>query len=304
MKSQSSSNSVWTDASPGDGDDDDDDNDPTEYTDHSEAGGGRDMRESRKWAACLMWLFPCCPRPPTMNRVALAVALYAPCFCCMGFKQRTDRALLGRLNVLVAFAALVQVALGLFLITVLLVGSEQNTLIEKNALYSFFSPLFWNINGSMFLVGLACIALFIAATVTWRVVRDVNLVGAVRYYWTLMWLSPFVLFCVVALFDIFGAANVYVKHWWRSFQLSWFRHAFCEEGTENTCCVVPIADNETETAWCLSKCNATNCTQIRDEAQQATSESLSLLYRFSGVWALLLLFLVRNFLRPISNDEG
>jgi len=94
-----------------------------------------------------------------------------------------------------------------------------------------------------------------------------------------------------------------VTHWWRSYQLSWFRQIFCQDDSYNTLCVVPLSVNETE--WCSVHYNATNCTEIRDSAQDRTIFSLNCLYYFSGAWALLLLFLVRKsrFTRRALNES-
>lgn len=96
----------------------------------------------------------------------------------------------------------------------------------------------------------------------------------------------------VGLFDSFLVTRVYVKHWWRSLQLAWFREVFCEDGTADTLCAVPISDNET--GWCLENYNSTNCTEIRDDAEEGTTHLLLSLYSFCGAWSLLVLFLVRS----------
>jgi len=185
-KENASSSSVWTDASPNE---DDTDHDATDHTDNSESAAGGNYRhslhESRWWAKLLHRVFPCCPRPPTMNKVALGVAVWAPCFCCMNFKQKTDRALLGRLNFLVAVFTLYQIGATAFLVGVLLQGADQGNLSEPDVTFSFFAPVLWDLNGQMFLAGLACFVLFLAAALSWRTVHDVNLVGVVRYLWTL-----------------------------------------------------------------------------------------------------------------------
>jgi hypothetical protein len=49
---------------------------------------------------------------------------------------------------------------------------------------------------------------------------------------------------------------------------SWFREKFCDpSSTADFQCTVPFSDNATETKWCLDNFNATDCTSIRNSAQ-------------------------------------
>lgn len=139
--------------------------------------------------------------------------------------------------------------------------------------------------------GIFATIIFISAILTWRVVRYVNLVGAIRYLWALSWATPFETYAVVHLFDYFGCTRVWIKHWWADWTMAWFRKRTCQPpSTYNTLCVVPISDNET--AWCLLNYNATNCSAIRNNAQATTDAALKSFYFFSAVWGLLLLLLV------------
>jgi len=164
--------------------------DQTEHTEHTTGADyltSGSVRDSRKWVAWLLWMFPCLPAPPTMNTLALGLAQYAPCFFCRGFKQRTDRALLERLNVLIAFFTTYQIGAAVFLLSVILLGIGYSSLTNESSIgYSFFSAAFWNMNGLMFLGGITCVVLFTAAVLTWRTIRDVNLVGIIRYLWVTM----------------------------------------------------------------------------------------------------------------------
>jgi hypothetical protein len=152
----------------------------------------------------------------------------------------------------------------------------------------------WNLNGKVFLAALIGFFLLIAASCARKVVRFVNLVGALRYYWALVWATPFQTFAVVCLFDYFQVTIVWIQQWWRDDRLAWFRYWSCKpRSTYNTLCTVPLYENATiEAAWCQINYNSTDCTAIRDSAQAGTLRFLNALYFFGAIWGLLLLFLV------------
>ena len=77
--------------------------------------------------------------------------------------------------------------------------------------------------------------------------------------------------------------------------MAWFRETYCAPGTAGTLCLVPIypADAEyNETDWCLEFYQATNCTQIRNEAQIELEDMLMAFYSANLVWGILGIIIV------------
>jgi hypothetical protein len=211
---------------------------------------------------------------------------------------------LGRLNALLAFFALYQIGAAIFLAIILLnphlvdrnipeqqLSSTNTSSYDLNA--ADINPAIWNMNGYIFIAGVAAVLIFISTVLTWRVVRYVNLVGAIRYLWALSWALPFEAFCMICLLDYHSVTSVWVAHWWTHSQLAWFRQRYCENGTANTLCTVPyVYQEEDGDAWCRVNYNSTGCVAIRDAAQQDTNSSLRVFYTFSSIWCLVYIFLV------------
>lgn len=98
--------------------------DEDEFESESDSGGCDSVRtdssgsdQNRAPLNCLGVLMPC--SLPTVNQIAVCVVKFAPCFCCLGFKQHTDRLVLGRLNVILVFMSAYQLASSIFLLVVL-----------------------------------------------------------------------------------------------------------------------------------------------------------------------------------------
>jgi hypothetical protein len=140
------------------------------------------------------------PVKPSWNRLSSMIVRHAPCFwCCTNPLETsaTDRAILYRLNILCAVFALAQVGVSFFLIIILMAGpSGGNEQDETNRL----TPNLWNLNGSIFFLGCVGFILLVTVLLTMRVIREVNLVGAVRYMWALIWILPMEIFFVISLF--------------------------------------------------------------------------------------------------------
>jgi hypothetical protein len=156
----------------------------------------------------------CFSHRPSWTRMAYFVVTRAPCFWGCGFRSQiapTDKAILGRLNVLVAFFSAGQVGSALFLFCVMflpnLVDREvvsQSTKESENGGSGIEILVnIWNINTHVYALGvLASVNLF-ASIMTIRVIRNVNLVGAIRYLWLLLWMIPFQIYFLIGLFDYF-----------------------------------------------------------------------------------------------------
>lgn len=78
--------------------------------------------------------------------------------------------------------------------------------------------------------------------------------------------------------------------------MAWFRHIFCEAGTANTKCAVPIGggpEYQTSALWCEFKYNATDCDTIRSAATRAMeSRSYLFIYTNAIVGAVMIMLLL------------
>jgi len=265
---------------------------------------------------------------PNLHQISSCIVTKAPCFwfynCAWGSssssgkffslranRQPTDRAILARLNVLVGFVAIFQVGSALFLGIVngapaLADRSLETTTEEEREAQSYGARnlTVWHLSIAVYMVGIEAFILVVSAILTVRVVRNVNLVGAIRYLWVLLWVLPFAIFFNIGLYDYFRATDVWVRHYWRDPTMAWYRESFCMPATTaNTLCTVPIGANRTEeNRWCLANYNSTECSSIRNDAQSSTEQWLYVYYYANASWGLVLiclLFLVVNTLEGI-----
>lgn len=125
--------------------------------------------------------------------------MWSPCFVCFRMVDSTYRAVLFRLNLLCGFMAIVQLTMSSFQFVVLhgrtVVDRDlpSVTLIEiKNENDNKFEVLtnVWNLNGSVVLLGLVALVVFMAVVSTIRAIQNFNLAGAIRYYWIILWIVP------------------------------------------------------------------------------------------------------------------
>ena len=239
-------------------------------------------------------------RPPSLSRISLFLVTIAPCFWCCGKSLQgvsTDRAVLTRLNILALFFAFFQVVAGMWLVVVLLILDDQEGALGG------FAPHLWNLNGNAFSIGIIGFVCIVTCTCTIRVIKEVDLVGAIRHLWILLWLLPFESFFSISLFDYFRVTEVWIKHWWLQPHLSWFRDYFCEEGTSSTLCLVPLdggPDYATEDEWCQANYQSDSCTEIRDDAQDRMTSSMLLFYTCLASWSILMLALMLLMLRSLE----
>ena len=261
------------------------------------------------------------PRLPTVNDISIKIVTYCFCSClCGGVQQMTDRAILGRLNVLIGLLSIFPLGASTFLAVVLYAPfvNLDRDLPPQTTPFTHshtVSESLWTLNGPMLLVGIFSFVSFSAAVFTWRVVRDVDLIGAIRYLvritelvekkdkamyksdscffaqWVLVWCLPFFIFAGISLFDRFNTTQVWVQNFWRSPQMAWIRRRNCHPSSVyNTLCTVPDVQNETQ--WCIDNYNSTECTSIRTSAEQSAVQSLVRYYAFTGVWVLCLFCIV------------
>lgn len=79
--------------------------------------------------------------------------------------------------------------------------------------------------------------------------------------------------------------------------MAWFRETYCEPGTAGSLCLVPIYEegaDYNETDWCMDKYQATNCTEIRDAAQDEVEDLMIFFYNSNVAWGFLLIMVVSS----------
>lgn len=256
-------------------------------------GGGDDPETLWGYPLPLWWT----KNVPSWNRVASWVVRHAPCFWCCGrrlVQGATDRSILLRLNILCAVFAFVQMVSALCIAVAL----YSRDLIDRESPYGSLSetgqltPNLWNTNSTLMMIGMLSVVIFFSTVYTLWVIREVNLVGSLRYMWTLLWIVPVEIFLLIGIFDYHRVTKVWITHWWRAPTMAYFRRLSCANGTYNTKCLVPVSLPEKEAAWCQDYFNATDCTKIRENAQDELFKWTHLYYNLNGVWGIFLLLLV------------
>lgn len=164
----------------------------------------------------------------------------------------TDREILLRLNGLCSFFCVVQIALGLFLFSTSVMGvvQERDDAVEEAALADdgnapkskqseleneedltnliLISPDLWNLKLFVYMLSIVNVVLLIASVLSQRVIREVNLVGSVRFMWSLFWLLPIQIFLMIGLFDYYRVMEVWIKHFWGDASMAYLRGLFCK----------------------------------------------------------------------------
>lgn len=109
-----------------------------------------------------------------------------------------------RLNTLCLFFAFFQLfGVGWLVVLLLILPDEIGE----------FDPHYWNINVLSFAVGALAFILITICFCTIRVIREVDLVGAIRFNWALAWILPFQSFFTIGLFDYHHVTSVWIRHW-------------------------------------------------------------------------------------------
>lgn len=145
------------------------------------------------------------------HRISLCVVKSTPCFglWCKNELQgsaSSDRFILARLNILSFFFAIIQLVASLWLCVVLFIKGELN----NNG--DFGSEIhLWNNNGSVVFIG--CLALVLITTCFWtiRIIKEVDLVGALRFLWLLLWILPLEAFLNISAFDYHHVTSIWVS---------------------------------------------------------------------------------------------
>jgi hypothetical protein len=265
-------------------------------------GGGDNSDESGTFEpyvvcgiTCNMWITKIIQNHLSLHHMSLCIVKSAPCFwlcCCdeddLQGGSTSDRLILGRLNVITFFFTCIQLGAGVWLATIMFWITGEGAL-------DAFAPHLWNANGAVFSLGIIGGFIMFVCLCTVRIIREVDLTGAIRYMWIILWLFPAEIFFTITLFDYHRVTEVWVVHWWTKKQLSWFRQTFCLPETSDTLCAVPIdggPDYEDEEAWCRANYGSTQCETIRNNAQDDTIFWLLIFYTALASWSVVLMFVL------------
>lgn len=217
----------------------------------------------------------------------------APCFWCskkLGLNG-TDREILLRMNMLCLFFCIVQAGVGGYSFFTNFIGHYNGA--DDGP---FINGVLWSLQLFVYFLSIVSTILGITCLFARRWLRDVNLVGSVRFMWTLLWVLPLQIYFMIGLFDYYNVNIVYTKHWWDNPINEYSREIFCKPPqTANYQCIVPIEGGDkynSEEEWCLAKYNATNCSQIRDDAQAKYIQATRIFYTTDGIWACCLVVLI------------
>lgn len=137
-------------------------------------------------------------------QVASCITRNAPCFWFCWDRLETaatDRSILSRLSYLCSFFGLIQISSATFLAIALhdkriADRSEVRETSESNV----NAPSLWDLQLSLYLLGIIGFAIFVMTLLNRRNVRQVNMVGSVRYLWYLLWILPIQTYLAIALF--------------------------------------------------------------------------------------------------------
>jgi hypothetical protein len=149
-------------------------------------------------------------------------------------------------------------------------------------------------NGCLLMLAIVGLFIFCTMIITIPKIKRVNLGAAIRYMWILYWVLPLQILFVIALFDYHQVTDVWIKHWWSSPSMAWFRQIFCEPGTANTKCAIPVHEGLKENSqWCELNFNASDCQSLRDAAiEKMEASSYFFIYSNAIAGAVLIILLL------------
>ena len=163
--------------------------------------------------------------------------------------------------------------------------------------------------GCLLLLAVVGLFIFFTMVITIPKIKRVNLDAAIRFMWILYWVLPIEILFVIALVDYHRVTDVWIRHWWISPSMAWFRNICCEPGTANTKCAVPLNGGQDflgEAAWCAHHYNATDCEPIRDAAVDCM-EKMSYIFIYSnsimGAVLIILIMLALGVLEGIISPN-
>ena len=125
----------------------------------------------------------------------------APCFWCskkLGLNA-TDREILLRMNMLCLFFCIVQAGVGGYLFFTNFIGYYNGGDDSP-----FINGVLWSLQLFVYFLSIVSAILGITCLFARRWLRDVNLVGSVRFMWTLLWVLPLQIYFMIGLFDYYN----------------------------------------------------------------------------------------------------
>lgn len=149
----------------------------------------------------------------TISILIVKLIPYICCFWCCRSRNEfrgtsyPDRFILSRLNVLSFFFSAVQLAASVWLLFVMFVeGLLRNRVEDYEDQFNL-----WNNNAITVLI--ACITMTLLGTCFWtiRIAKDVDLVGALRFLWLLLWILPIVAFLNITAFDFYDVTSIWIS---------------------------------------------------------------------------------------------
>lgn len=241
---------------------------------------------------------------PNSGRITTWIAKNAPCFWCSRETlsvTTTNQAILKRLGALCGLLGLCQAGSASYLLIVMF----SNSLVDRNAQYVDRGespsleavPSLWNVNTYILFAGFLGTIMFFIMIIARRVFRELDLTGALRFMWCMLWIIPLEIFCAIGMFDYHGVAEVWGRHWWSARTMAWFRSKTCRGNSYNTYCVVPIdglPEFNSEEEWCLSYYDATSCEDIRNNAQFKLATYSKTFFVTNGAIAICTVIMVRS----------
>jgi len=245
---------------------------------------------------CPSWCASVMNKTPSLSQISLSLVNALPCF---RGRITSDRDVLIRLNILCIFMTFIQMAMAIWLAVILLLLDDRSGVLQE------FAPHFWNCNGATLSTGILASLLMVTCFNTIRVIKEVYFARAIRCLWVVVWILPFEIFFNISLYDYYNVTQAWIRHWWLDDNMSWFRLFFCEEGTADSTCLVPINGGvgyPTEDAWCLGEYDSIGCTKIRDDAQDRMERFMLTFYTGLAGWTsvfVVLLVLVLKSLQQI-----
>jgi hypothetical protein len=150
----------------------------------------------------------------SLHRISILIVIWIPYvfLCCFRNKNELrgstfpDRFILARLNILSFFFSTIQLAASLWLIVVVYVEGLVND--DDDYRHEFY---LWNNNGCIVAIG--CLAFVLVFTCFWttRIVKEVDLVGALRFLWLLLWILPVATFLNITALDYHKVTSAWIS---------------------------------------------------------------------------------------------